>query len=253
MGTNPRGESRCGGCRWRRGLGGLGGLHRLPRPSAFGRSHEKKGFRPAQIGGAALSAGRCQGLGNRIGPQMIGGCPGRHHPRIGNRGHVPSSAVPALQPNVRQRRSSPLFSGRPAGAPPKAAYSKPYGPYCSTGPAAPKGRPESASRSPRPDAASPSKESNDYPRHHVPRCPARRSRPLLHTTPGTTPGPARGARTVGVRVHTRQLGRRPTASVSSRTRSGDARSGNSSRSCAIRYRTVWGWTNKAAATSSRLP
>ncbi len=83
--------------------------------------------------------------------------------------------------------------------------------------------------------------------------PARRSRPLLHTTPGTTPGPARGARTVGVRVHTRQLGRRPTASVSSRARSGDARSGNSSRSCAIRYRTVWGWTNKAAATSSRLP
>jgi SAM-dependent methyltransferase len=52
---------------------------------------------------------------------------------------------------------------------------------------------------------------------------------------------------------TRQLARRPTASVSSRTRCGDARSGNSSRSCDIRYRTVWGWTNNAAATSSRLP
>ena len=52
---------------------------------------------------------------------------------------------------------------------------------------------------------------------------------------------------------TRQRVRRPTASVSSRTRCGDARSGNSSRSCDIRYRTVWGWTNNAAATSSRLP
>lgn len=50
-----------------------------------------------------------------------------------------------------------------------------------------------------------------------------------------------------------QLTRMPTASVSSRTRCGDARSGNSSRSCDIRYRTVWGWTNNAAATSSRLP
>ncbi|MFD6183758.1 transposase family protein [Streptomyces goshikiensis] len=64
----------------------------------------------------------------------------------------------------------------------------------------------------------------------------------------TTSGPAslndrltrrpRGADAVVDGRSTRQLTRRPTASVSSRTRCGDARSGNSSRSCDIRYRTV---------------